>query len=68
AKPYQRNMTLYQAVMAAGGATEFGAVNRVKLYRNDRVYTYDLNRGEHKLLKVYPKDVIDVPQKNVIGR
>ncbi|NNC90845.1 MAG: hypothetical protein HKN82_20525, partial [Akkermansiaceae bacterium] len=25
AKPYQRNMTLYQAVMAAGGATEFGA-------------------------------------------
>ena len=39
AKPYQTGMTLFQAVMAAGGPTEFGAVNRVKLYRNGRVYT-----------------------------
>lgn len=68
AKPYQRGMTLFQAIMAAGGATEFGADNRVKLYRGGRVYTYDLNKGEHKLLLVYPKDVIDIPQKNVIGR
>ena len=68
AKEFQRGMTLFQAVMAAGGATEFGATNRVKLYRNGRVETYDLNRADHKLLQVLPKDVIDVPQKNVIGR
>ncbi len=67
-KPYTRGMTLFDAVMAAGGPTEFGAINRVKLYRNDRVYTYDLTKGEHKLLKVYPKDTIDVPQKNWIGK
>lgn len=68
AKPYQKGMTLYQAVMAAGGPTEFGAMNRVKLYRNGKVYTYDLTKGQHKLLAVYADDTIDVPQKNWIGK
>ena len=68
AKPFTSGMTLFQAVMAAGGPTEFGAMNRVKLYRNGRVYTYDLGKGEHKLLKVYANDTIDVPQKNWAGR
>ena len=67
-KPFQRNMTLYQAVMSAGGPTEFGAINRVSLYRNNKRYVYDLNKGEHKLLKVYPRDTIEIPQKNVFGR
>ena len=68
AKPWNSGMTLFDAVMAAGGPTEFGAMNRVKLYRNSRVYTYDLTKGEHKLLKVYANDTIDVPQKNWAGR
>ena len=68
AKPYTSGMTLFQAVMTAGGPTEFGAMNRVKLYRNGRVYTYDLSKGDHKLLKVYANDTIDVPQKNWAGR
>ena len=68
AKPWQTGMTLFQAVMAAGGPTDFGALNRVKLYRNGRVYTYDLTKGEHKMLKVYANDTIDVPQKNWAGR
>ena len=68
AKPWASGMTLFQAVMAAGGPTEFGAMNRVKLYRNGRVYTYDLGKGDHKLLKVYANDTIDVPQKNWAGR
>lgn len=66
-KPYVRNMTLYDAVMAAGGPTEFGAINRVKLYRNGKAYTYNLKQGQHKLLKVYPRDTIDVPEKNIWG-
>ena len=68
AKRWAQGMTLFQAVMAAGGPTEFGAMNRVKLYRNGRVYTYDLSKGDHKLLKVYANDTIDVPQKNWAGR
>jgi protein involved in polysaccharide export with SLBB domain len=67
-KPFQKGMTLFQAVMASGGPTEFGAINRVKLYRNGKVYIYDLTKGEHKLLKVYPNDTIDVPEKNWLGR
>jgi len=66
-KPYVRNMTLYDAVMAAGGPTEFGAINRVSLYRNNKRYVYDLKKGEHKLLKVFPRDTIDVPQKKWNG-
>lgn len=67
-KPFSRNMTLYDAVMAAGGPTEFGALNRVSLYRNNKRYVYDLTKGSHKLLKVYPRDTIDVPQKKWNGR
>lgn len=67
-KPFRRGMTLYQAVMSAGGPTEFGAINRVSLYRNGKRYIYDLHKGEHKLLKIYPRDTIDIPQKNVFGK
>ncbi len=67
-KPYRRGMTLYQAVMSAGGPDPFGAINRVSLYRNGKRYIYDLHKGEHKLLKVYPSDTIDIPQKNVFGK
>jgi protein involved in polysaccharide export with SLBB domain len=67
-KPYQRDMTLFSAVMAAGGPTEFGAANRIELFRNTRKYIYDLSKGDHKLLKVFPNDVINVPDKNVFGR
>ena len=67
-KPYSRNMTLYAAVMAAGGPTEFGALNRVSLYRNNKRYVYDLSKGSHKLLKVFPRDTIVIPQKNWFGR
>ena len=61
-------MTLYDAVMAAGGPTEFGALNRVSLYRNNKRYVYDLSKGSHKLLKVFPRDTIVIPQKNWFGR
>jgi polysaccharide export outer membrane protein len=67
-KPYQKGMKLFQAVAAAGGATEFGAVNRVRLYRNKKVFTYDLTRAEHKTLLIYPNDIIDIPAKNWIGK
>lgn len=68
AKPYQKGMTLFEAVAAAGGPTEFGAKNRVRLYRNKKVYTYDLGLAEHKMLLVYPNDIIDIPAKNWIGQ
>ncbi len=67
-KPHTKGMTLFQAVAAAGGPTEFGAKNRVRLYRNKKVYVYDLTKAEHKMLLIYPDDIVDIPAKNWIGK
>ena len=67
-KPYRKGMTLFQAVTAAGGPTAFGAKNRVRLYRNNRVSTYDMNQAKHKQLLLDPNDTVEVPEKNWFGR
>lgn len=61
-------MTLYQAVQNAGGADEFGAMNRVRLMRNGKQSEYDLTRPEAKSIRVQKDDAIDIPEKNWIGR
>lgn len=68
AKPFRDNLTLFEAVSAAGGANAFGALNRVKLFRNAKVYTFNLYNDDHKRIRVYPNDSIEVPQKNWAGR
>jgi len=67
-RQWTEGMTLYTAVQSAGGETPYGAINRVKLYRNGQVYTYNLKIDKHKGVKIYPKDLIEVPQKTIIGR
>ena len=59
--------TLYEAVQAAGGPTAFGAINRVKLFRNGKVYTYNLKMDSHKTVRVYPNDFVEMPQKQWFG-
>lgn len=66
-KPFNKNLTLYQAVQAAGGATEFGSMKRVVLYRNGRTTTHDLTSAQSKSVPVQPNDTIEVPQKNIWG-
>lgn len=65
---YVRGMTLYDAVQAARGATEFGAMNRVSLIRGTERKEYDLNQTKHMNVIVEPNDTILVPQKSMIGR
>jgi len=67
-RQWTEGLTLYSAVQSAGGETAYGAVNRVKLYRNGKVYVYNLNIAKHKSVKIYAKDLIEVPQKNFIGK
>jgi hypothetical protein len=43
-------------------------MNRVRLYRNGKKYEYDMKRQEHKAVKIYVRDVIEVPEGNLIGR
>ncbi len=66
-KPFRKGLTLYQAVQAAGGATEFGSMKRVKLFRNGRQTLYDLTKAQFMNVPVLPNDTIEVPQKNMLG-
>ena len=65
---YQKNLTIYQAVQAAGGATEFGSLKRVKLYRSGKIQTFDLTNPQFMRVPLQPDDTIEVPQKNWIGQ
>lgn len=66
-KGFTKGLTLYQAVQAAGGSTEFGSIKRVKLYRNGKIETYDLNDPKVMLIPLQPDDTIQIPQKNWYG-
>jgi len=66
--PFQKNLTLYQAVQAAGGATEFGSLKRVKLYREGKMQIVDLTNPQFMRIPMQPDDTIEVPQKNWIGQ
>lgn len=66
--PYNRNLTLWQAIQSAGGPTPFGSLGRVKLTRGGRVKQYDVNKPQFQQIPLEPGDGIDVPQKNWMGK
>jgi len=65
--PYNRTLTLYQAIQAAGGASEFGSMKRVKLFRGGKQKQYDLTQAQFMHIPLEPSDTIEVPQKNAWG-
>lgn len=65
---YQRNLTIYQAVQGAGGATEFGSLKRVKLFRKGKQQVFDLTQPQFMRVPMEPDDTIEVPQKNWLGQ
>jgi len=65
---FAQGLTLYQAVMQAGGATPFGSLRRVKLYRAGKMKQFDLTQGQTMTVPVEPGDTIEVPQKDIWGR
>jgi polysaccharide export outer membrane protein len=65
---YSKNLTIYQAVQSAGGATEFGSLKRVHLYRNGKQETLDLTEAEYMRKSLRPNDTVTVPQKNIFGQ
>lgn len=53
----------------SGGASPYAALNRVRLYRNGKRYQFNLTDRARKPVKVYPRDVIEVPELNIpLGR
>ena len=72
--PYRQGMTVLDAVLAAGGITEFAAPDRSSLYRRsgDSAQAYGvqleniLNNGDLSTnYKVAPGDVITVPERTL---
>ena len=52
--------TINSAVQSNGWGTKSGYSKWVKLYRNEKVYIYNLLLERHQKVKVYLKDVIEV--------
>ncbi len=65
---HRKNLTIYQAVQGAGGATEFGSLKRVKLFRNGKTTTYDLTKAQFMRVPMQRDDTIEIPQKNWLGQ
>lgn len=70
--PYRPDMTVLDAVLAAGGITEFAAPDRSSLYRKNSNNTQSyqvrldriLNRGDLATnFTVAPGDVITIPER-----
>jgi polysaccharide export outer membrane protein len=66
--PFSKGLTLWMAVQAAGGPTEFGARGRVKLFRDGNSKSYDLAQPQFMRVPLQPDDTIDIPEKNILGR
>jgi protein involved in polysaccharide export with SLBB domain len=66
--PYNRTLTLFQALQAAGGENEFGSIKRITLFRNGRSRLIDLSKPESMNILLEPNDTIEVPRKNWLGQ
>jgi len=64
---FQKGLTLYQAVQAAGGTTEFGSMKRVQLLRDGKTQSFDLTKPEFMTFPVKPSDTLIVPQKTIFN-
>lgn len=64
---FAKDLTIFQAVQARGGATEFGAMNRVMLLRDGKQQEINLKAVEGKNIIAMPNDTIEVPAKDIFG-
>ena len=65
---FREGMTLGDAVANAGGSTEFGSDERIRLYRDGKAQTYDLTDERLAQIELKPNDTIEIPQKNWFAR
>lgn len=65
--PYAKELTLWQAIQAAGGPTEFGSMRRVTLFRDGNQKTYDVSKAQFKTIPLQRNDAIEIPQKTPWG-
>lgn len=70
--PYRQGITVLDAVLEAGGVTDFAAPNRAKLYRKakNKTEVYDISLGDilnkgrlETNYPLHPGDVVTVPER-----
>jgi hypothetical protein len=54
-------------LMAAAGASEFGAISRIQVVHKGKVHLYDLRNKDHAGTKLEAGDFVYVPPKRAIG-
>jgi protein involved in polysaccharide export with SLBB domain len=65
--PFTRELTLWQAIQAGGGATEFGSMKRVRVLRDGKQREYDVTKPQFMNIPLQRNDTIQVPQKTILG-
>lgn len=65
--PFRKDMTVIQAIDAAGGRNDFGSRN-LFLIRGGKQYCLDFTNLSHKNIVLRPGDSIQVDQKGVLDR
>jgi len=67
---FREGMTLLEAIQQAGDRSAFGSKNVYLTRKNPKTgklvrYKYSIKDPAHQSLKVYPNDLIEVPQKGI---
>ena len=60
---FQRGLTLWAAIQAAGGPTPFGTLQRVQVTRAGQQRQYDVTQLQFMNIVLEPNDAVNVPQK-----
>ncbi len=53
---------------APGGVTPYADESRIRLYREGKIYKLDNGGGKAGLVRVYPRDAIEVTQEALTHR
>jgi protein involved in polysaccharide export with SLBB domain len=66
---YRDNTTILAMIIAAGGPTQFGKLNKVKVFRDGKNFELDLTNEKLKNKEfAVPEDYIEVPEKSILER
>jgi protein involved in polysaccharide export with SLBB domain len=61
--PMKDRLTVWQAVQAAGGATEFSTTRHVTILRKEKIIDCDFTKGESRNTLLERGDLVNVPRK-----
>ena len=64
--PVRNGLTVYQAIQATGGPTQFGSMRNVVVFRSKKPILCDFTKAESFKILSKPGDVVIVPMTNLV--